>query len=376
MKKSIALLLALILSLGMVLGCQKAEVNEPVVTDAPQQEAEVTAEPVSEPTTEPVEEPTAEPVEESTPEPIVVVDQAGNTITLEKPAERVVTCFYGQTYAMVALGLTDKLVGMEKKASSRPVYAAAAPQLLELPNVGSQKEFNVEAAIALEPDVVLLPMKLKDTAATLEAVGITVVLCYPESQELLEEQLTLIATVCGAPEKAEALLDYYHTKFAEMETLTSALTDEQKPSVLVTSVSSYMAVAPDAMYQATLITNAGGVNAATGLEGTYWTDVSYEQLLVMNPDVIVIPSEAEYTPEDILADAQLADVTAVKNGAVYAMPNAWDAWDSPIPSGVLGTLWLMAHIHGDLYTMDQLTADVAYFYKTFYGFDADTSVLQ
>lgn len=376
MKKSISLLLALLLALGIFAGCQNTETTDPTPTDAPQQEAEVTAEPVNEPTSEPVEEPTAEPVEESTPEPIVITDQGGNTITLEKPAERIVTCFYGQTYAMIALGLTDRLIAIEPKASSRPIYAAAAPELLELPTAGSQKEFNVEAAIALEPDVVLLPLKLKDSAATLEAVGITVVLCYPESQELLEEHLTMIATICGVPEKAEALLSYYHTKFAEVEALTATLTEEQKPSVLITSNSSYMSVAPDAMYQANLITNAGGTNAATGLEGTYWTDVSYEQLLVMNPDVIVLPSDAKYTVDDILADAQLADITAVKNGAVYAMPNAWEAWDSPVPSAVLGTLWLMAQIHGDLYSMDDLRSDVGYFYKTFYGFEADTSVLQ
>lgn len=376
MKKSISLILALILALSIFVGCQNTEASNPAPTDEPQQAVEATDVPAEEPTAEPVEEPIAEPVEESQPAPIVVTDQGGNTITLEKPAERIVTCFYGQTYALVALGLSDRIVGMEKKASSRPIYAAAAPQLLEVPNVGSQKEFNVEAAIALEPDVVLLPMKLKDTAATLEAVGITVVLCYPESQELLEEQLTLIATICGVPEKAEALLTYYHNKFAEVETLTSALTDEQKPSVLITSNSSYMSVAPDAMYQANLITNAGGTNAATDIEGTYWTDVSYEQLLVMNPDVIVLPSDASYTVEEVLADAQLADITAVKNGAVYAMPNAWEAWDSPVPSAVLGTLWLLAEIHGDLYSMDNLRADVGEFYQTFYGFEADTSVLQ
>lgn len=365
MKKTLALLLALIMALGLFAGCQKTEVQEP---------APATAEPQK--TEEPTAEPTAEPTEEPTAEPIVFTDQGGNTITLEKPAERIVTCFYGQTYALVALGLTDRLVGMEKKADSRPIYAAAAPQLLEIPNVGSQKEFNVEAAIALEPDVVLLPMKLKDTAATLEAVGITVVLCYPESQELLEEQLVMIATLCGVPEKAEALLSYYDAKFGEMKAITDALTDEQKPSVLITSVSSYLSVAPDEMYQASLIGNAGGVNAATGIEGNYWTDVSYEQLLTMNPDVIVIPSEAKYTADEILADPQLAEVTAVKNGAVYAMPNAWEAWDSPVPSGVLGTLWLMAKIHGDQYSVEQLKTDVADFYKTFYGFDADVSVIQ
>lgn len=43
---------------------------------------------------------------------------------------------------------------MQKK---RPIYALAAPEMLVLPGVGSMKEFNAEAALELEPDLVLLP---------------------------------------------------------------------------------------------------------------------------------------------------------------------------------------------------------------------------
>lgn len=57
----------------------------------------------------------------------------------------------------------------------------------------------------------------------------------------------------------------------------------------------------------------------------------------MNPDVIVIPtdnfavSSPDYTAEDVLNNATFADVTAVKNGAVYQMPVGFEAWDSPFP---------------------------------------------
>ena len=58
------------------------------------------------------------------------------------------------------------------------------------------------------------------------------------------------------------------------------------------------------------------------------------------------------------------------------MPKGFEAWDSCVPSGVLGTLWTLATIHGDLYSMDEMRTETAEFYKTFYGFDADTSIIQ
>ena len=51
------------------------------------------------------------------------------------------------------------------------------------------------------------------------------------------------------------------------------------------------------------IETAGGVNAAKDIEGDYWTAVSYETLLQLNPEVIIVPSGATYSVQDILNDA-------------------------------------------------------------------------
>ncbi len=299
---------------------------------------------------------------------ITLVDQAGREVVLEKPAERIVSCYYITTYAAIALGVSDRIVGLEKKADSRPIYHMAAPGLLELPDVGSLKEFNLEAAIALEPDLVLMPMKLKDHAETLTQLGIAVLVVNPETQEGLEEMLRLIAAACGVEEKAEALLSYYDTQFAAMAALTEG---KAKPNVYLASNSSYLETAPAGMYQSDLITLAGGVNVAAQLPGDYWTAVSYENILTMNPDVIIIPCGASYTREDILGDKQLADTNAVKNGAVYQMPQKIEEWDSPIPSGILGVMWLTSVLHEDVYPFATFQADVSDYYEQFYGFTMD-----
>ncbi|MDO4741258.1 MAG: ABC transporter substrate-binding protein, partial [Eubacteriales bacterium] len=86
-------------------------------------------------------------------------------------------------------------VGIEAKADKRAVYRLAAPGLIELPNVGSAKEFDLEGCAALEPDLVILPLKLKNAAATLEALGIDVLLVNPEDQQLLREMTEMISSV-------------------------------------------------------------------------------------------------------------------------------------------------------------------------------------
>ena len=305
-------------------------------------------------------------------EGITLTDQAGRTVTLEQPAESIVSCYYISTYATIALGLKDKIVGLENKADTRALYALAAPELPQLTQVGTLKELNVEAVAALEPDLVIMPQKLIDNAQTLEDLGITVMIVNPETQEGLETMLTLIGEACGASDQAQALIDYNHTQLERAAEMTAEL---EKPSVCLLGNSSYLSVAPAAMYQNDLIEQAGGVNAAAYIEEDYWADVSYETLLALAPEVLVIPSAASYTAEDVMNDPQLADLPAVQNGAVYTMPQGLDEWDSPTPSGILGVLWLTSVLHPEAYPFEEFTADAQAFYQTFYGFTPDSSLI-
>ena len=57
------------------------------------------------------------------------------------------------------------------------------------------------------------------------------------------------------------------------------------------------------------------------------------------------------------------------------MPKGIEEWDSPIPSGVLGIRWLCSILHEDSYSMDAMKEDAKDFYKTFYLFDLDKSLI-
>ena len=364
MKKVLALLLAMAMVLSLAACSEKAET--PAESETPDAVTETPE------TTEPSSE-----VEY----PLTVTDMAGREVTIEAEPQRIVSGYYISSSACVALGLEDRMVGVEDKSDKRPIYALAAPQLADLPNVGSAKAFDLETCTAAEPDLVILPMKQKDTAQTLSELGIPTLLVLPESHEQIIDMFSLIGTATNSTEEADALIAYYTGKLAEVEELTSGIADEEKPVVLIGGTSSYLTTAPAEMYQASLITSAGGINAGDDIEGASWVEISYEQFLTMNPDVIVIPtnnfatSAPDYTVEDVLSDPQLSEVTAVKNGAVYQMTTGFEAWDSPAPSGILGTLWMLKTLHPELYGNEEFTADVQEFYETFYGFTPDAEAL-
>lgn len=304
--------------------------------------------------------------------PITLTDQTGREVTLDEPAQTIVSCYYVSSYAVMALGLSDRLVGIENKANTRPIYSMSAPGFLELPAVGTMKESNVELIASLNPDLVIMPKKLAESAETLTGLGLKVILVNPENHEDLCGMLTLIGAACGVSEKAEELIAYYDAKMTALESLTAGA---EQPVVYMGGNSSYLTTAPSGMYQSSLIHLAGGVNAGAALDGDYWTEVSYETVLTYNPDVIIIPSGADYTADDIKNDAQLASLDAVKNSAIYTMPSGIEEWDSPIPSGILGAMWLTSVLHPDLYSADTFTAEAVSFYETFYGFTPDAALL-
>lgn len=304
--------------------------------------------------------------------PVTVTDALGRTVTIEAEPERIVSGYYITSSMLIALGLKDKAVGIEAKADTRPIYALAAPDMLELPNVGTAKEFDLEGCAALEPNLVILPVKLKDSAAALEQLGITVVAVNPENVEQLYDTIEMIGAATGTTERAQKLIDFSKERYTMLEELAKL---EEKPNVYLGGNASLLSTAGAKMYQNSMIEAAGGVNVAAELEDSYWAEVSYEQLLAWNPDVIVLAPGATYTVADVLADPQLSGVKAVTNGAVYQMPQSIEAWDSPVPSTVLGSLWLASVLHPQEYKPEQFVNDTAAYYDEFCGVSINQSLL-
>ena len=252
--------------------------------------------------------------------PIAVTDQAGREVTIEDEPEKLVSGYYISTSLLIALDLDEKLVGVEAKADKRAIYRLGAPALIDLPSVGTAKEFDLEGCVAAATDT---------------------------------------------EENAQALLDFTE---AQEAFLSEALADVETPSVYLAGNSSVLNTAGNAMYQADMIRMAGGVNVAAEIEDTYWAEIDYEQLLAWDPEYIILASDAAYTVDDVLADPNLAGCTAVANSHVYQIPNKAEAWDSPVPSGILGSVWLANVLHADRVSDDECASRIDAYYEAFYNF--------
>ena len=190
-------------------------------------------------------------------------------------------------------------------------------------------------------------------------------LVNPEDQALLNGMIDLIAAATGTAEEAQKLKDF---TAAQEAALAQKLADAPKPTVYLAGNSSMLSTAGDAMYQSDMIRLAGGANAAAQITDAYWVEISYEQLLAWDPEYIVLASDATYTVEDVLNDPNLAACRAVVSGHVCQLPNKAEAWDSPVPSGILGAVWLAGVLHPEHFSQEDSAALIDAYYETFYGF--------
>jgi len=297
--------------------------------------------------------------------PIKVTDQAGREVIIEKEPQRLVSCYYITTSLLMALDLDEKMVGIEDNPDFRPVYVLSNPDLLELPWVGTAKVLDLEACAALEPDLVILPLRLSDSAEILERFGIDVLLVNPESQELLTEMIRMVAAAMNCEERANELLAFIS---AQESFLRDVLADAEAPKVYLSGNSSFLSTAGSGMYQSDMIHLAGGRNVAAEIPDLYWAEIDYEQLLAWDPEYIILASSAKYSVEDVMNDPNLSACNAVRSGNVFQIPCDAESWDSPVPGSVLGAVWLAGILHPDRIPAAECVGLMNEYYETFYGF--------
>ncbi len=342
----------------------------------------VTQTPLAEPTTPPeqtvaatepvVEEPTEEPTEEVTAEPtaetIVIVDVIGREVTLQQPATKLTGTHNPTLNAAVVLGGGGKyLVGFGSKSMGRGLYEQVIEGFEELPEVGKGSNINLESVIAAGADLVILPKRHQDLVPQFEAANIPVlvILDSTENFETVKQTLKLLGMAVGENEKAEKINSFIDSQLEQAQTLLKDVTE--KPSVIFLGSSSALSVAPGSMIQTSLIEAGGGVNAVSGIENVGgFADVSIEQIIAWNPDVIWFPAYSDYTAEDLLNDPAWSSISAIQNKRVYEFPSQLEPWDQPTAVLALGIDWALYNLHPDLYSFEALMKNVDEFYTMVY----------
>lgn len=305
------------------------------------------------------------------PARVTVVDQAGNTVEIAQPVRRAITPYSLATYLVYGVGAADRLVAGGFLGARTPVGAARMeaidPRFPQLSSyVMNQREINIEEVANLAPDVIFASARSAwlDTVAEL---NIPVVLFQGESPELLKESMALAGQIFGpnAAARAAAWSAYYEGIFSQVVEATADLAAEERPRVLMIGEEPLRVISGD-MYQTDIIAAAGGQSVSAELTG-FWNDVNLEQIVLWNPDVIVIVPYGSVTPQTLIDSPEWSVVSAVQTGQVYKMPSWVAPWDTPVPDSVLGIIWLAQRLFPDRVDLD-CAAEAVTFYSTFYDY--------
>ena len=165
--------------------------------------------------TDSADEPTASATSTSDDIFPVSIDSTLGTAEIEAKPERVVTLGWGA--ADIAFSLGTVPVGIEEDTwggdadGYQPWFRdAVEDEGAELPEtIAMYPELDVDAIIALEPDLVLAPQSGLEQDVFDQLSAFVPVVAYPGEpwQTSLEDQVTIAAEALGVPEKAEPLLE-------------------------------------------------------------------------------------------------------------------------------------------------------------------------
>jgi iron complex transport system substrate-binding protein len=306
-------------------------------------------------------------------EQLTLIDMADRVVTIEMPVERVVLAdLLDGIDTLVQLGAEDKIVGIvegiktqgygqlidQQPSSWWTPLQEAAPDLKDLPTVGSWDTPNLEAIVSLKPDVIFAyGARGLDTANTIqEKTGIPTICLTSDGgrnwAKFDDEGLwiyRLMGWIVGKENEADELISYIDGEIGDITEITSEIPDSEKPRIYMAG---WKSLTKTPLYYDP-IDLAGGINVAEGAGDTsFMVDVSKEQILAWNPEIIVIhrvpTSKSQVwgtSIDEILSDPDLQSIDAVKNKRVYYTKGFCAGWDPA--TGIVETLYLAKLFYPD-----------------------------
>ncbi|MFM2483447.1 ABC transporter substrate-binding protein [Celerinatantimonas sp. YJH-8] len=326
----------------------------------------------------------------------VVTDQLGRQVTIPDEVNRVVVLQHQTLDILVQLDAQRKIVGVLSSWQRRlgRDYLRLAKGLDQLPMPGDLTQVNIESLLKLKPQVVFVtnyapPQML----AAIERVGIPVIAIslrqYQPGQasqlnpsltneevtynQGLKEGIQLIGEVVNRTAQARQLIDYI---FAQRQLVTrrlAGLTDQQRPRVYMANPN--LITYGHGKYIGLMMHHAGAINvAAQAIKG--YKQVSIEQVLQWDPQVILVQHRYPKVIQQIKTDPLWQSIDAVKHQRIYYMPQYAKAWGYPMPEAVaVGELWLAKRLYPQRFADIDVNKAADDYYQRFYRTHYQPSIL-
>ncbi|OCJ63804.1 ABC transporter substrate-binding protein [Agrobacterium tumefaciens] len=294
-------------------------------------------------------------------EKVTVKDVTGRDVEVNVPVSHVILGEGRQIYFLAALdkenpfqhvvGWRDDLAKADPETYA--AYLAKYPDIAKLPTFGGMKDgtFDIEQAISLKPDVILMNIDAKTATQEagyiekLEKVGIPLVYVdfREKPMENTEPSMRLMGQLTGKEKIAEDFIKFRADSIAKVtDTLEKA--NPQKPVVFVERAGGYsddccMSFGNENFGK--MVELAGGINMAKDIIPGTFGNVNPEQIIASNPEQIIITGgnwngyvpgdnwvgvgygadmkEAHRKLENLTKRPAFTGVQAVKNGNVHAI---------------------------------------------------------
>lgn len=304
----------------------------------------------------------------------VFTDSVGREV--EVPAQIDKVALSGPMAQIVLFALCpDKLVGVSN------AWSTEAEQYLDekyftMPEIGQlyggKGELNPETLLQSGAQIVIDVGEPKgsiaeDLDALQEQTGIPFV-HITATTETTGDAYRMLGDLLNMKDEAETLAAYCEKVYDRTVSIAGSV---EKANVLYVTGDMGQNVIAAGSYHAEildLLTNNLAVVDEPSSKGT-GNEVSMEQILTWDPDVVIFAPESIY--DTVADDAAWQSVTAIKNGAYYEVPFVPYNWMGFPPSvqRYLGMMWLSKVLYPDATAEYDLFSDVQEYYKLFYHCD-------
>ncbi len=263
---------------------------------------------------------------------LTLIDSADRTVTVKKPLTRIIPTYPQAIETLRSLKVPkDHIVGIGTWPT--PLDPVFFTEFSDVPCIGTGWNPNVEAILALDPDIVLLfgtggCADLDPVQEVLESASITVLRFKLQTPEIYREEVEKLGYVFGRDE-AEEYLDWHGEILNFIEDRLDKISEEDKPKVYFApsfNDRDYYIYGSHAY-----IEMAGGKDVFADQPGKYMS-VNPEAIMARDPDIIVSvapwtaggydlaasdTSDLEEARDEILNQPELQNVNAVKDERVY-----------------------------------------------------------
>ncbi|WP_243134823.1 ABC transporter substrate-binding protein [Acetobacterium wieringae] len=271
--------------------------------------------------------------------PLTVTDDMGNSVTIDKEPQKIVSLSPATTEILFAVDAGNKVVG-------RTDYDNYPEAALAVPSIGDFNAPNVEKIIALTPDLVLASDFISDDMRQqLEATGAKVLVFSPVSIDGVMNNIITIGEATNANNQASQVV----TKMiADRQMIIDAVKTAATQKSVFIDVGDFFSAGPGSMLDS-MLTDINAKNIAADA-ATPWPQLSTEQIITSNPDVYI---SLYSTPEQIKATPGFDKIAAIKNNQIayyeFLSPNS-DLVQRPGPRIVEGLALLAKDVYPELFS--------------------------